>query len=61
MDVSLQSKLKSANEAEREQLLSEMLFQVAAPLIRKVLRQRLGFYVNHRGANPQQPEAENLY
>ena len=30
-------------------------------LIRKVLRQRLGLYVNQQGVNPQQPDAENLY
>lgn len=61
MDASQQSNLKTADEAEREQFLSELLLHEAAPLIRKVLRQRLGLYVNQLGANPQQPDAENLY
>jgi DNA-directed RNA polymerase specialized sigma24 family protein len=61
MDASLLSSLKTGDEAEREQFLSELLLHEAAPLIRKVLRQRLGLYVNHLGANPQQPDAENLY
>lgn len=61
MNASLLSKLKTANEAERQQFLHDLLLHEAAPLIRKVLRQRLGLYVNQQGANPQQPEAENLY
>lgn len=61
MDASVPLSLRTANEAERELFLSELLLHEAAPLIRKVLRQRLGLYVNHLGANPQQPEAENLY
>lgn len=61
METSLQSNWKTANEAEREEILSELLLQEAPPLIRKVLRQRLGFYLNPLGVNSQQPEAENLY
>ncbi|MBS1808820.1 MAG: sigma-70 family RNA polymerase sigma factor [Acidobacteria bacterium] len=61
MNTSLLSELKTANESERKQFLHDLLLQEAAPLIRKVLRQRLGLYVNQQGANPQQPDAENLY
>lgn len=61
MDASLLTNLNPTNETEQEQFLSELLLQEAAPLIRKVLRQRLGLFVNHLGANPQQPDAENLY
>lgn len=61
MNASPPSEFKTANETERQQLLHKLLLHEAAPLIRKVLRQRLGFYVNPKGANPQQPEAENLY
>lgn len=61
MNASLLSELKTANETERQQFLHDLLLYEAAPLIRKVLRQRLGLYVNQQGVNPQQPEAENLY
>ena len=61
MNASLLSELKTANEAERQQFLHDLLLLEATPLIRKVLRQRLGLYVNQHGANPQQPDAENLY
>lgn len=61
MNSNLPSHLKTAGETEQEQVLHDLLLYVAAPLIRKVLRQRLGLYVNSQGANPQQPDAENLY
>lgn len=61
MNASLPSSLNTANEVEQKQFLNDLFLHEAAPLIRKVLRQRLGLYVNHLGANPQQPEAENLY
>lgn len=61
MNASLLSELKTAYEAEQQQFLHDLLLHEAAPLIRKVLRQRLGLYVNQQGANPQQPDAENLY
>ncbi|MBL8208112.1 MAG: hypothetical protein JNM09_28015 [Blastocatellia bacterium] len=61
METSLPLRVTTSNEAEREQILHDLLLHEAAPLIRKVLRQRLGLYVNQQGANPQQPEAENLY
>jgi RNA polymerase sigma factor (sigma-70 family) len=61
MDASLQVNLNATDATSREEFLSDLLWHEAAPLIRKVLRQRLGFYLNPHGANPQQPEAENLY
>ena len=61
MDASLLSNLNATDATTREEFLSDLLIHEAAPLVRKVLRQRLSFYLNHQGANPQQPEAENLY
>ena len=61
MDPVLLPFLRSKDEAEREQLLSQILLLEAAPLVRRVLQRRLGFYVNYLGANPQNQEAEDLY
>jgi len=61
MDSILLSYLQAAEETERERLLSELVLTHAAPLVRQTLRQRLGFFVNHVGANPNNPEAEDLY
>ncbi len=61
MDSTLLSYLQAVEESERERLLSELVLVDAAPLIRHTLRQRLGFFVDHAGANPHHPEAEDLY
>ena len=61
MDSILQQLLNSADEAQREHLLSELILLQAAPLVRKVLRQRLGFYVSRSGNNSHNPDAEDLF
>jgi hypothetical protein len=61
MDSMTQSLLDSRNEMERGRLLEEMIRVRTAPLVRKVLRQRLGFYLNLDGRSPRNPEAEDLY
>ena len=61
MDASLQPILQANNEAEREPLVERIFLDEMVPLIRKVLRQRLGFYLNHTGENSSQPDAEDLY
>ncbi|MDQ3687245.1 MAG: sigma-70 family RNA polymerase sigma factor [Acidobacteriota bacterium] len=61
MNLILLSFLQANEESERERLLSELILVHASPLIRHTLRQRLGFFVNHAGTNPNNPEAEDLY
>jgi RNA polymerase sigma factor (sigma-70 family) len=61
MDSVLLPFLRSIGEAEREQHLSDLILFEAAPLVRNTLRQRLGFYVSHLGANPRNHDAEDLY
>src|SRR5205085_1795874 len=61
MDSVLLPFLRSTDEAEREQLLSDLILFEVAPLVRNTLRQRLGFYVSQLGANPQNHDAEDLY
>lgn len=61
MDSVLLPFLRSEDGTEREQLLSDLLLFEAAPLVRNTLRQRLGFFVSHLGANPQNHDAEDLY
>jgi RNA polymerase sigma factor (sigma-70 family) len=61
MDSMLKCVLDSKDEAERGRLLDEIILAHSAPLIRKVLRQRLSLYISHSGANPNNPDAEDLY
>ena len=61
MDLLLLSYLHSPLKAERDRTLSELVLVRAAPVVRHTLRQRLNFYVDHTGANPDNPEAEDLY
>jgi RNA polymerase sigma factor (sigma-70 family) len=61
MDSVLLPLLRSTDEAEREQLLSDLILFEASPLVRNTLRQRLGFYVSPLGANPRNHDAEDLY
>lgn len=61
MDLLLLPFLYATEDYEREHLLSELILVHAAPFVRRTLRQRLGFYVDSRGANPHNPEAEDLY
>lgn len=61
MDNVLAPYLTAGNEREREQHLNELLTLRAAPLIRGVLRRRLGFYVSPQGVNGNNQDAEDLY
>ena len=61
MDSVLLPLLRSADEAERERLLSDLILFEASPLVRNTLRRRLGFYVSPLGANPRNHDAEDLY
>ncbi len=55
------SLLDSNNEADRARLFDDLIWVRTAPLVRKVLRQRLGFYINLDSQCPNNPEAEDLY
>src|SRR5262245_46522006 len=61
MDSMLKCVLDSKVEAERGRLLDEIILAQSAPLVRKVLRQRLSLYISHSGTNPNNPDAEDLY
>ncbi len=61
MDSMLKCVLDSKDEAERGRLLDELILAHSAPLIRKVLRQRLSLYIGHSGTNQNNPDAEDLY
>jgi RNA polymerase sigma factor (sigma-70 family) len=61
MDSILKCVLDSKDEAERGRLQDELILTHSAPLIRKVLRQRLNLYISHSGTNPNNPNAEDLY
>jgi len=53
--------LTAEDERERQQQRDELVTLRAAPLVRKVLRRRLGFYVNAHGINENNQDAEDLY
>ena len=61
MDQLLLPYLQASDESERQQHLDELLMVHAAPVVRQALRRRLGFYVDQRGTNPHNHDAEDLY
>ena len=61
MDRLLQPYVQATDESERKEHLDELLIVYAAPVIRRTLRQKLGFHVNQFGVNPYNPDAEDLY
>ena len=61
MDRVLAEYLAAPDDQERQQHLAELLTLRAAPLIRGVLRQKLGFYVSAQGLNQYNQDAEDLY
>jgi len=61
MDRILLPYLQATGESERQQRFDELLVVYAAPVVRRTLRQRLGFHVNQFGVNPYNPDAEDLY
>lgn len=61
MDNLLLRLLNARDEQERRQRLHELLTTHVAPIVRQVLRQRLGFYVSAQGVNETNRDAEDLY
>jgi RNA polymerase sigma factor (sigma-70 family) len=61
MDQLLLPYLQATDESERQERLDELLLLHAAPVARRSLRRRLGFYVSNRGMNPHNQDAEDLY
>ena len=61
MDQLLLPYLQATDESERQQLLDELLLVHAAPVVRQALRRRPGFYVDERGTNPHNQDAEDLF
>src|SRR5688572_15773551 len=61
MDQLLLPYLQATEESERQKHLDDLLFAHAAPVVRQALRRRLGFYVDQRGINPHNQDAEDLY
>lgn len=61
MDNLLLRLLNVRDEQERQQCLDELLTVHVAPIVRQVLRQRLGLYVSARGVNEYNHDAQDLY
>lgn len=61
MDNLLLRLLNVRDEQERQQCLDELLTLHVAPIVRQVLRLRLGLYVSARGVNESNPDAQDLY
>lgn len=61
IDSVLASFLATNDPNEREELLAELMLNHASPLVRKVLRQQLGFSVGLNGENPTSSDAADLY
>jgi RNA polymerase sigma factor (sigma-70 family) len=61
MDSMLRYLLDSQDEAERKCRLDEIILVHTAPLVRGILGERLGFYLNPAGKSRGNPEGEDLY
>jgi RNA polymerase sigma factor (sigma-70 family) len=61
MDQLLRPYLEATDESERQERLDELILLHAAPVIRKVLRFKLGFHLSNEGTNRDNHEAEDLY
>lgn len=53
--------LNVRDEQEREQCFDELLTVHITPIVKQVLRLRLGLYVNARGVNESNPDAQDVY
>jgi len=60
IDPVLDSFMQAAAGEEREDQLEKLVME-SIPIIRRVLRQRLGFYVNAKGENARIPDAADLF
>jgi hypothetical protein len=61
MNAMMQPSLDTTTETEQTRSFDEITRTETAPLLRKILWQRLGFYVNPDGRSPNNPAAEELY
>lgn len=61
MDPVLLPYLNATSDSEREEHLDELILFRAAPLVRRILRRRLGLHVSDQGTNRDNHEAEDLY
>jgi DNA-directed RNA polymerase specialized sigma24 family protein len=61
MDPVLLPYLRATSDSEREVHLDELILVRAAPLVRRILRHRLGLHVSDQGTNRDNHEAEDLY
>ncbi|HYX31362.1 MAG TPA: sigma factor, partial [Pyrinomonadaceae bacterium] len=61
MDQLLLPYLRATDDSERLRCLDELIVLHAAPAVRKVLRQKLGFHVDRIGTNRYNQDAEDLY
>ena len=61
MDQLLLPYLQAVDESERQECLDDLILIHATPVVRKILRSRLGFHVSRHGTNRSNHEAEDLY
>ena len=61
MDPVLLPYLRATSDSEREEHLDELILFRAAPLVRRILRRRLGLHLSDQGTNRDNHEAEDLY
>src|SRR5436190_17231471 len=61
MDPVLLPYPQATDESEMQRCLDELLLFHGAPIVRKILRSRLGFHVSQHGTNRNNQEAEDVY
>lgn len=61
VDVRLRPYLSATDEEEARRQQELLIVERASPLVRRILRHRLGLYLDETGSNPEQPDAEDVY
>lgn len=61
MDSMLRALLDSQDETERKRLFEELILVQIAPLVRSILRRKLGYSMNPDGSHPSHADAGDLY
>lgn len=61
MDPLLLPFIRATDESVASECLDTLLTMEATPIIRRVLRRKLGYYVSVQGSNPVNQDAEDLY
>lgn len=61
MDELLAPYVRTTDEIDAEKRLDDLVLLYAAPVVRRILRFKLGLHISDQGTNRDNPEAEDVY